>query len=317
MSRAFGAEKQSMWVERERGGWERGERRKMGARDGGLPWAMLPSWVCLAPVWAQLPVGTNHGGLAALRGSWQPAHTHTSTHPHTHRHAYTPILHVHAWSHTHARSELHWGQLALLINFCWGEESEQLTDLIKSTHTRYCCYCCFANIPDTHTQTYPHSPTYRFIPSALLCIIIDTLEPATTKMKKKEETRTFGAEKIRREAITVMCPLPSLRTPVPLDFRKLQLDSSKAIKLSTDKNRRMFFLIPCSSSVFLSPYPPSVPLSALCLTHLWGWELSLISLTFLCSLSLSLIIRSTPPPPLYKCISMFGCVSPFTRLLSL
>lgn len=319
MSRAFGAEKQSMWVERERGGWERGEKRKMGARDGGLPWAMLPSWVCLAPVWAQLPVGTNHGGLAALRGSWQPAHTHTSTHPHTHRHAYTPILHVHARSHTHARSELHWGQLALLINFCWGEESEQLTDLIKSTHTQYCCYCCFANIPDTHTQTYPHSPTYRFIPSALLCIIIDTLEPAATKMKKKEETRTFGAEKIWREAITVMCPLPSLRTPVPLDFRKLQLDSSKAIKLSTDKNRRMFFfnsllflclfipLSPFCSSLCPLPYPPlglrafpnlpHFPLLSLPLSHYQ--------------------VNPPTPTPLHKCVSMFGCVSPFTRLLSL
>ena len=56
---------------------KREERRRMGERDGGLPWAMLPSWVCLAPVWAQLPVGTNHGGLAALRGSWQLASTHT------------------------------------------------------------------------------------------------------------------------------------------------------------------------------------------------------------------------------------------------
>lgn len=65
-----------------------------------------------------------------------------------------------------------------------------------------------------------------------------------------------------------MCPLPSLRTPVPLDFRKLQLDSSKAIKLSTDKNRRMFFfnsllflclfipLSPFCSSLCPLPYPP-------------------------------------------------------------
>lgn len=130
---------------------------------------------------------------------------------------------------------------------------------------------------------------------------------------------TFGVEEIRREAITVMCPLLSLRTPLPLDLRKLQLDSSKAIKLSTDKNKRMcfFFLILCSSSVFLSPYPPYVPLSALCLTHLWGWERSLISP----SLSLSLPhyqVMTTPlvhPTP-YKCSSVFGCVSPFTGLLS-
>lgn len=76
-------------------------------------------------------------------------------------------------------------------------------------------------------------------------------------------------EEIRREAITVMCPLLSLRTPLPLDLRKLQLDSSKAIKLSTDKNKRMRFfphsllflclfipLSPLCSSLCPLPYPP-------------------------------------------------------------
>lgn len=76
-------------------------------------------------------------------------------------------------------------------------------------------------------------------------------------------------EEIRREAITVMCPLLSLRTPLPLDLRKLQLDSSKAIKLSTDKNKRMCFfphsllflclfipLSPLCSSLCPLPYPP-------------------------------------------------------------
>lgn len=52
---------------------------------------------------------------------------------------------------------------------------------------------------------------------------------------------TFGVEEIQRDAIAVICPLLSLRTPLPLDLRKLQLDSSKAIKLSTDKNKIIFF----------------------------------------------------------------------------
>lgn len=68
-----------------------------------------------------------------------------------------------------------------------------------------------------------------------------------------EKQGTFGVEEIQREAITVMCPLLSLRTPLPLDLRKLQLDSSKAIKLSTDKNKRMFFF--SHSLLFLSFYP--------------------------------------------------------------
>lgn len=68
-----------------------------------------------------------------------------------------------------------------------------------------------------------------------------------------------------------MCLLPSLRTPLPLDFEKLQLESSKAIKLSTDKNKRMllhfFFqslhfhcrfipLSPFCSTLCPLPYPP-------------------------------------------------------------
>lgn len=80
----------------------------------GLPWAMLPSWVCLAPVCAQLPVGTNHGGLAALCGSWQRQHIHTQTLTNMHK----LIYYTHTQRHTHAHTELHWGQLALLINFC-------------------------------------------------------------------------------------------------------------------------------------------------------------------------------------------------------
>ncbi len=131
---------------------------------------------------------------------------------------------------------------------------------------------------------------------------------AAVVQDRGDEQGTFGAEEIRREAITVMCPLPSLRTPLPLDFRKLQLDSSKAIKLSTDKNKRMFFFILCSSSVFLSPYPPSVPLSALCLTHLWGWELSLISLSVSPPPSLSLIIRSLPTPLSLPCTNASPCL---------
>lgn len=62
-------------------------------RGRGLPWAMLPSWVCLAPVWAQLPVGTNHGGLASLHGSWQLAHINTAPHSQTCTHIL--LMHAH------------------------------------------------------------------------------------------------------------------------------------------------------------------------------------------------------------------------------
>lgn len=115
----------------------------------------------------------------------------------------------------------------------------------------------------------------------------------------RNKKATFGVEEIQRDAITVIRPLLSLRTPLPLDLRKLQLDSSKAIKLSTDKNKRMSspppplpqsLLFPLS---FLSPYPLHVPLYALSLTHLWGREHSLISRF---SLSLPHIIRSWPTP---------------------
>lgn len=71
---------------------------------------------------------------------------------------------------------------------------------------------------------------------------------------------SFGVEEIHRDAITVICPPLSLRTPLPLDLRKLQLDSSKAIKLSTDKNKRMFFP-PSVSALSLSFF---IPLSPLC-----------------------------------------------------
>lgn len=118
---------------------------------------------------------------------------------------------------------------------------------------------------------------------------------------------TFGVEEIQRDAITVIRPLLSLRTPLPLDLRKLQLDSSKAIKLSTDKNKRMpplqSLLFPLS---FLSPYPLYVPLYALSLTHLWGRKHSLIPHF---SLSLSHIIRSWPTPcPPFPCTNVSPCL---------
>ena len=69
------------------------ERDKEQDRERGLPWAMLPSWVCLAPVWAQLPVGTNHGGLASLHGSWQVAHINTAPHSQTRTHIL--LMHAH------------------------------------------------------------------------------------------------------------------------------------------------------------------------------------------------------------------------------
>lgn len=72
------------------------EKGKSGWEDEwerGLPWAMLPSWVCLAPVWAQLPVGTNHGGLASLHGSWQLAHINTAPHSQTCTHIL--LMHAH------------------------------------------------------------------------------------------------------------------------------------------------------------------------------------------------------------------------------
>lgn len=311
MRKVFGAKK----AIDESGEWE--ERRRMWERDGGLPWAMLPSWVCLAPVWAQLPVGTNHGGLAALRGSWQLAHAHTSTQPHSRRHAYTHILLVHAQSHTHAHTELHWGQLALLINFSWVEESGQLTDLIKSPHTQYCCYCYFANIPNTYTHTYNPSiglppPT----PSSAWSLILHNCplqngKILTVAQDRGDKQGTFGAEETRREAITVMCPLPSLRTPLPLDFRKLQLDSSKAIKLSTDKNKRMFFfhsllflclfipLSPFCSSPCPLPYPP---LGLRALPNLSR------SLPLALSRSLSLSGHCPPPHPPSSCTNASPCL---------
>lgn len=138
-------------------------------------------------------------------------------------------------------------------------------------------------------------------------MIIDTAQPAIVEWKKKTalvqdrrgKQETFGAEEIRREAITVMCPLSSLRTPLPLDFRKLQLDSSKAIKLSTDKNKRMFFhsllflclfipLSPFCSSLCPLPYPP-LGLRALP-------NLALSPLVLSLSLSLS---GHFPRPPLF------------------
>lgn len=68
------------------------------------------------------------------------------------------------------------------------------------------------------------------------------MEKASTVFKDgRNKKGSFGVEEIHRDAITVICPLLSLRTPLPLDLRKLQLDSSKAIKLCTDKNKRMFF----------------------------------------------------------------------------
>lgn len=153
-------------------------------------------------------------------------------------------------------------------------------------------------------------------------MIIDTAQPAIVEWKentalvqdRRGKQETFGAEEIRREAITVMCPLPSLRTPLPLDFRKLQLDSSKAIKLSTDKNKRMFFhsllllclfipLSPFCSSLCPLPYPP------LGLRALPNLPLSLSSF------SLSLIIRSFPSPSPLPCTSASPCLVVYHLLL--
>lgn len=158
-------------------------------------------------------------------------------------------------------------------------------------------------------------------------MIIDTPQPAVVEWEKKSavvqdrkgKQGTFGAEKIQREAITVICPLPSLRTPLPLDFRKLQLDSSKAIKLSTDKNKRMFFhsllflclfipLSPFCSSLCPLPYPP------LGLRALPNLSLS-FSLSLSPSLSLSLIIRSSPAPSTLPCTSASPCLVVYHLLL--
>lgn len=128
-----------------------------------------------------------------------------------------------------------------------------------------------------------------------------------------------------------MCPLSSLRTPLPLDFRKLQLDSSKAIKLSTDKNKRMWFfflrsllflclfipLSPFCSSLYPLPYPP-LGLRALP-------NLSLSLSPSLPPFPLSLIIRSLPtrppvplilPPPLtLPCTNASPCLVVYHLLL--
>lgn len=157
-------------------------------------------------------------------------------------------------------------------------------------------------------------------------MIIDTARPVGVEWKNKTaldrdgrgRQETFGAEEIRREAITVMCPLSSLRTAPPLDFRKLQLDSSKAIKLSTDKNKRMFFHSPLFLCLFipLSPFCSSLcplPYPPLGLRALPNLSLSAIVLC----LSHYQVISLALPFSLYPCISMFGCVSPFTGLLSL
>lgn len=127
---------------------------------------------------------------------------------------------------------------------------------------------------------------------------------------------TFGVEEIQRDAITVIRPLLSLRTPLPLDLRKLQLDSSKAIKLSTDKNKRMpppsdfalpsVFFIPLSplcSSLCPQPYPP--------LGQRAFPNLALLSFS---ASHYQVMTNPLSPLPLYKCVSLFGCVSPLTGL---